>query len=495
MNNQNLNNTTSPLLSADCIRFGLVFIIFLMKICLGNDHQLFPTKNLFQHDKIRNSPRSSFYDISNNPAFFRNTYTQNHTLYSIRAGRNINNYSRQFDPKRKDNLFFRFNWIKQLNKNSTLAAEVKYNINYLSDVYRSLEKNYYNNYFSVTDTTTGNFNYQGPELWLLYNHSINNKLQIGLKLDYQIERGLKDTYTECETIYRNLATKIGIAYQYDQNTLLGLFYRYFNNYSRYEAVKEYEDAFIKTWFGYHINRPENPGGLINKHDYQLGNKIGLNLERKNIFAANFGIRFNISYGIQRNKIQVGPQHYLSNRGLWKREGYQFSSNLFYNSRYKLGFLYLIYNNFYDWASPHKYDVTLLDKNQEKIRLGGLFKSLLYPTFGFEFGFEFQAVTTYYEEYVANFRYYDIRNKNSLMIRFNYRFHNHIKFILGGAYSHSQPDFHWKENDIFKTTKIELGLEKSYVFGRIQINIRYTKQDPDNVGEIIETYGINCLYIK
>ena len=150
-------------------KISIFLVIFLLAIgtVRAYETEMFSEIDFFQDEYVRNIIEPNLYDISQNPALYRIGYQNNFTIYKITGNREINSYSRYFDPRQKNDLGLDLQWIKQLSRNSTLASGVKYQRSDRIKVTRSLEKNYYDHYFGLTDTTTGNIEYQGPKLWVL----------------------------------------------------------------------------------------------------------------------------------------------------------------------------------------------------------------------------------------------------------------------------------------------------------------------------------------
>ena len=477
---------------------GLIFLIIsiLISSALAYENELFPGVNFFEDQYIKGYRQPNIYDMSSNPAFFRTAYSENLTVYQLSAQRQLNLYSRYFDPQSKDDIGLDLEWIKQLSRNSTLAAGVKYYRSFHNEVNRSLEKNYYDHYFALTDTTMGDIEYQGPQLSVLYNHELADQFLLGLEINYGVERGLKDIYTECETILRNIDLKAGIGYKSaDEQTYTGISARYFNRQGKYEAVKEYEDAFVKTWFGYHLYFPENPRSTNRKDDDREGYRLGVQFERKNILNTGLGIRLSGDFGAQKNTTKVGRPTFTQPRGYWEREGYDLTGNIYYHKNGIHGQLFFNQCDYYDWASPKTYDVLVLENDQQVNRIGSLINVEVFQPLELDAGFEIRSINTDYTEYVADFQYNETRNENFLLLGAAYNLNTISSVNIRGSYSSLEPDFHWEGIDKINVMSLQAGYGRQFVFGKLDLNFIYQLSDLDNAEDNIEQFGISIMYRK
>ena len=113
----------------------------------------------------------NLYEISQNPALFRNCFRDDIYYYSISADEQQNGYQRTYDPATIDNYQFHFISHKILSDKTSLTSRVYYHRNTNWKVYRSLEKDFYGSYFAFTDTTTGTVKYDGPDLSVMYSYN------------------------------------------------------------------------------------------------------------------------------------------------------------------------------------------------------------------------------------------------------------------------------------------------------------------------------------
>ncbi|MEA3500109.1 MAG: hypothetical protein U9R41_03700 [Candidatus Marinimicrobia bacterium] len=473
------------------IKFKNVKIVKVFVIILISVTSLFSFENQFFSDDskydIFNS-QSSLYSITNNPALFKMSFNENIAKYTL-SGVNKNNlFHREYSPEKEQNINFEVITSKRLNDNSTIASIIKYNRDYKFNMKHSLEKDFYGHYFSYSDTTTGNTEYSGPKLQFLYNHSINNRVFLGIKGNYGVEQGLKDVYTQCKTIKRNLDVSFGIGLQsFDKSTVIGGYIRYLDRQAKYTAVKEFTDALVRTYFGYHIYKPENPRSHNHKTDYQKGINYSLQLFKK---INNLSIILNGNYGYTTNSIETGSSSRPVNVAYWQKEGGEYSGDIIYNinggkSSFQFGY---VYKQFDDWAKNPHYN-TIVIKNEEEIHE---FNSSLYliPNMLMKFSIngKLEMVNQNYNEYVNPFEY----NTEHVNWKVNSYFQIYLTELLScnitGGYGKFKPHFTWNI-DYFNEINIGTGIERYFRFGYIEITGMYKSYSPSDGGENINEYQI------
>ena len=463
----------------------------------GYENSLFPDIVIEEPFSSTIQTPMNLYRISFNPALFKNSYQEDFVYYRANSVDKINFFRRVYDPKRQRDYQLYFYTHKTLDKKSTLAAAVRYNRADQYDVYRSLEKSFYDNYFSYIDTTMGNVTYEGPQLWFLYNYSLTNNLLFGFQIDYGIERSLKDVYTKCETVIRNLDLKFGIAFESNNsNFVAGAFARYLNYQGQYNAVKELQDAFVRTYFGYHVFRDENPRSLNRKNDYKEGYEFGAQLARKNILVDGLGIQLSGSYGTRYTDITVGSTTLPNNRGYWVREGYRIFWDIFYQpvtSNFMFQLFYE-YKDFYDWARSGEYNVVTIENDEVMHRFGSVLYLPLMNKVGVSTGFEMENIRSDYHEYIVKFDYNrEHHNWNAFTdfkLAINQITNAHIKGMLGTV----EPWFYWN-TDKFDIIAFQYGFERLFVFGTLGLEFYYEVWGPENSDKNIETYGLSISYRK
>ncbi len=469
-----------------------IFIILLISIAFlySFENQIFSNDSKYD---LFNS-QVSIYSISNNPAFFKITFKKNIMKYTLTASNKNNLFHREYSPEKEQNINFEVVTSKRLNDNSSIASIIKYNHDSKFDMKHSLEKDFYNHYFSYSDTTIGDTEYNGPKLQFIYNHSINNRVFFGIKGNYGVEQGLKDVYTQCETIKRNFDVSFGAGLQSsNKSTVLGGYIRYSDRQGKYEAVKEYSDALVRTYFGYNVFRPENPRSSNHKTDNQKGMNYSLQFYKK---INNLKIILNGNYGYTTNNIETGSSSKPVNIAYWQREGGKYSGDIIYNfnnSKSSLRFGY-VYKQFNDFAKNPHFN-TIMIENEEKTHV---FNSSLFliPNMLTKFSIKgkIEMISQIYNEYVKPFEY----NSEHLNWHINSYFQlfltESLNWNITGGYGKFKPHFTW-EIDSFNEINIGTGVERYFRFGFVRVGGMYKKYTPDTGNNDINEYQINLSFRK
>jgi len=474
----------------------IFLLIGFVSSAIAYDVQLFRDIDFFADKYQKNYVDFNLFDFSGNPALVKLAYKENLNIYHFSGGKKINSYHRYFDNERTENRGLDLLWNRNLNESSLLVAGVKYYHSYQMNVERSLEKDFYNHYFSFSDTTNGDITYQGPKLFLSFNQNLTENLLWGLNINYGVERGLKDIFTECETIMRDMDVTLGLGYTTDdKNTIAGLSARYFNRQSQYNSVKYYVSALNRTWIGFHTYFPESPGTTVRKNDDREGYELSLQLEQKHLFDSNFGLRLAGNFGEHKNDIEAGYYSKTENRGYWQRLAIQYLGNLYYNSENFNAQIYYIYNFLDDWAKPKTYEVVAIDNQVTINRIGLIFDYNLTNRFSVLGGFELSTRDQIYTEHTTNFRNNDNPESSNFMMLGGKLNLNQVSSIsLRGNYGITEPDFHWADTEQFEVMGVKLGISRQFVFGRVDLDMNYSVISPDNSDKQNEQFGID-LYIQ
>lgn len=435
------------------------------------------------------------YNLVNNPAFLRLNNHEDLLTYQLFVGKQENSFRRTFDPERIESGGIEIFSYKALDDKSALASWIIYETSVYNNLYRSLEKDFYSNYFAYTDTTTGNVTYAGPRLKVVYNREILPHLLTGLMIDYNIERGLKDVYTKCEAIARNINIRGGLGYSGSRGTALGVSIRYFDRQGSYEAVKEITDAVVNTFMGYHLYYPERPRSTNEKKVYGQGVEIDAQLSRKGLLLPSLKLDLAGGYGTKERLINTGSSTNPVQRGYWVREGGFINSILTYNSPESDFMLALMagVTSYYDWASPQDYQVINIENNVKDVKYGvkaSVPVDAMILTVAYETGTEDVNYREYTADYVFDEQlshylvYTNIRLRLNQVLQMNYRF----------WVSEFEPWFYWNTG-LIQTRGIEFGFDRLFVFGKIGAALQLEFWKPEDEMGSINRLGIAINYEK
>ncbi len=176
------------------------------------------------------------FDFGGNPAWISVSQKNQRLEISPSVVSDWGTYHRYFDPDGHSFYTASFSGIKPLGESGTFKGTAIYSYFVRRGNNRALVYNPYSgSSYLFTDTTAGNFRYKGPTFEFLHGLKIYKNLYFGASVEYQIYDGLKDVYTYAQTLYRNVAGKIGFAYEVNENFVLGFYYRLFDSQERIES--------------------------------------------------------------------------------------------------------------------------------------------------------------------------------------------------------------------------------------------------------------------
>ena len=255
------------------------------------------------------------YDLGNNPAWLMKDELLSRLIVTPSASQEWGELHRRYDPSRTVMYGAGFDIVKSLDEKGTFRGYTYYGIEKRRDVYRSLKRSpYAGEGFFVTDTTTGNFTYNGPTVEFVYSYELVPAFFIGASARYQLLDGLKNMYSQTKSLYRDLQANVGLAYQPYEDLVVGLSFRPSDNQESMEAKSE--ELYEVELFNYRgeTYASRQRGSSIDHKVRNRGNELGLQLNHRPLESLELGMRG--TFGFQRTQI-------LINKGLEKEveEGY------------------------------------------------------------------------------------------------------------------------------------------------------------------------------
>jgi len=467
--------------------FSILIVLIHGSLSFGYEDYLYKNYSIKEMYRV--------YNLLNNPALMRSNNHEDLMKYNFYFGNQENGYRRTFDPEQIESAGVDIFFYKALDDKSALSSRIIYETSRLNNLYRSLEKDFYNSYFAYTDTTTGDVSYAGPILNVIYYREIMSGFSTGLEIDYGIERGLKDVYTKCETVSRNININWGLAYTGSKGTSLGASIRYFDRQGTYEAVKEITDAIVNTYMGFHMYYPEQPRSTNEKKILGKGVEIDAQFSKNNVFISALKIDLMGGYGSKENRIDAGSSSNPVRRGYWVREGGFVNSILSLGKNpQRLGIVMMAgTKQYHDWAAPQNYDVKNIENDISDVNYGIKMTIPLWAnnlTLGYEAGTE--AVN--YREYTADFVFNETLSRNRVFLDLDIRINQVTDMYCGVWVSNFEPWFYWNTR-LIQAQGIEMGLERLFVFGKLGASLQMEFWKPEDKTGVIERFGIAISYQK
>ena len=225
----------------------LFAIIFLFQIALAQNERVAALGNpsiAFKDFDLD----LNLYDFGNNYAWLIEDHTFD-VLY-IRPSFNFQSgdYRRYYDPEKSMMYLLSFDGTKIL-KDGAFRGYVIYEIENRKNVNRALSRYPYNGVpFRMTDTTTGDFLYNGPRVGFQYSFIPLKDFYVGFDLNYQIVDGLKNIYTRSKSLWRNIDGSVNLAYKFSDDFVVGGKLTLLDNKESIESKSE--DLFDAEIFNY-----------------------------------------------------------------------------------------------------------------------------------------------------------------------------------------------------------------------------------------------------
>ncbi len=438
-----------------------------------------------------------FFQMTSNPTAFLTGISEDRTYYRATSFYRNNGLVRTFDPGTQNFTDLIFDFSRNLDDRSFINGGIRYTQTNLFDIFSSLEQDYYNNYFSLTDSTLGSVKYDGPRLWFQYDRRLPFNFIWGLNLEYGVERGLKDHYTECETIIRNNTTGTGLGYlSRDGNLFIGVNGNYSNRQVSYEAVGQYYDAQVYSFSGFNVITTEYPRSTVEKFEYNNGYEYGAQLLYRNILNRGLELALASSTFGREADIELGSTSVHNAVGYWVREGMKNTFSLGYHTANKKVSLQLTgeFLAFDDWARAAEFDVLILENSEQSTRyqtycsLQGNVDWSVYLSAGFE------NHNIEYQEYIALFEYSETLSNNFYTIGINGKSGLLSTVHMSGTIGSKELDFHW-DADKLDYWSVNVGVEQQFTFGILGVEtiVRVAESDNEDYGAIQSTQ-LN-LYVK
>ena len=288
---------------------------------------------------------------------------------SLYGGQTFYDYHRLYEPNSVILFGGIFETFRRLNENTRLYAAIDFRNSYHRNQYRSIEKDFYASYIVFSDTTEGDFQFNGPLIDFLYSQDLTERLTMGLKINYGVEQGIKDVYTQARIRELNSDLTVSARYNVFSSLNIDAWFRRYRGRSTFEAVKEYQDALVWTWIGYSVFRPENPGSSIdterNKNGYNMGSGV---LYRS--VGSPLSMYIGLSQGVEQNDARKGSRSDTSQRGFWQRNGYEgFLWMKYGRPDYALTLFGLLCQN-NDWGKTGRYNAVFMEYD-ESLFQGGM----------------------------------------------------------------------------------------------------------------------------
>ena len=415
---------------------------------------------------------------------------ENREIISIFTRFSDMGYKRTYDPASTQLYLVDYSTSRRINEKSFFSAHISYDEYRQQDLFSSMEKDFYDDYFSMIDSTMGNAKYYGPKLGVLYNVQLAENLYFGIEGNYGIERSLKDTFPKTISIMRNSEYNLGLDYRKELFNI-GIHGRYYDDQTYYEAVKSYSDVQTKTYIGYNVYFNESSGSKIEKKRARNGLEYGGHFRLGNSQKISFSSSVS---GLSRvSRADLIRSSKTKERGLWQRQGINVLFDLAVRPLKALdAHLYGDYLHFVDWGESRISNTLVLENEESYAHLGGLITyrpTMLQKVY---LGGEIGKVTYDYKEYVFPFEEFKEGNEWKLYVGGNLYLTSKTKVKFNLDYEKEIPKFYW-DTQSFQNSSIAISLEQLFSFGYIEMQFENISKKPSNDNESISIMQFGLSY--
>jgi hypothetical protein len=165
----------------------------------------------------------NLYHLAQNQAWLKTNDSTNWSRYTFLNENESGSLHRFWDSQGLNYYSLSISGQKHIDESKIFYGDIRYNVDIRKKVNRALDKYPYDlDPFVLTDTTAGQFEYLGPRLSVAFNHQLFSDFYYGMSIDYAVNRGLKDIYTEPEVISRYIGASLDFVYRLSSTINLGL---------------------------------------------------------------------------------------------------------------------------------------------------------------------------------------------------------------------------------------------------------------------------------
>ncbi len=317
------------------------------------------------------------YGFGSNYAWLQESDSLTWGRYQLQSINEWGNLHRQWDAAGVHQNGFIFTGQKRLSDTQLFYGRIAYNRDFYDDVHQAIEANpYAHDPFVLTDTTTGDFSWYGPQVQAVFSQRIFADFFLGLSVNYGIQRGFKAQNSMPEIISRAISASVDLAYRLNSNMEIGVSFRPFD---RQDITKL-------------ASLPDGTAPLIRRY---RGETIYSEYLTKDDRTANYnGHEERLQFSLHTETLRLvafGGYHYLwhelfdgntqhNYNGFFQDESYFFKTALQnYWNRFAFGMRYGLQIS-KNWAKEPVADLRIYDARyfSQSIRVGVSYHTKQYP---------------------------------------------------------------------------------------------------------------------
>lgn len=468
-------------------KYGLILVFIL---------SVFVSFSFAQNNRIRSlggmtyglsDPDNSLnpYDWGKNPAWLMRDEQQPWLRVEPSFERQWGDYKRIYDYRDNNAYGLSFTGVKPLGENGTFLGYTTYSYDQRNSVYRTLKHDSYaGEAFFATDTTTGDFKYNGPIVGFSYSFELLPNLFAGASVGYEILDGLKSIYSRTKTIYRAVNGKAGLVYEFSNELTWGIDFALFDNQESLEMKNEdgiqQVEIFNSRGETYFISSRKD---VINQKVRKKGGVIGTQIYLTPL--RNLETALGVEYSVSNTRIFL-PNSYIKE--------YEEGLASFENYAFRLQSKYQIMNNFilgvklqhskdYSWSKNSARNLLLWEWNVKQTSAGVGASYYIKPLdllVGAEYNFD--LINADSSKYI-DVRFSDVSSENHLIrLGAEYKIMANTFIRAGYNYGTEQVDLVSGGRDvIIDFATLGLGFTISEL-ADMDLSLQYGKISPDHYSD-------------
>jgi len=217
--------------------FGIALSLLLLSLTFGGDFEVTPGGQLTAWQW--QSAQINLYEYARNSAWLQENDSTNWMIISTHSDNSWGDLRRFWDPYGEYRNALTFSGQKHISPTQTFYGAITYRYDYVSRMNQAIDiQPYALDPFVISDSTEGDFSFNGPTVHVVYGQQISSRLWWGMGLDYGIYRGLKKVYSMPEIIRRKIKLDVSLAYQLNSHFTFGLSVRPYDTRDNTKIVKQ-----------------------------------------------------------------------------------------------------------------------------------------------------------------------------------------------------------------------------------------------------------------
>jgi hypothetical protein len=218
--------------------FAVVLILISLKTVIAGERrtQAMGEMNVAVPDI---DSRINLYQSAGNMAWLKVNDSLNWMRYGAISENNWGEIRRYWDAERNSVNYFSFSGQKHISNSQVFFGEIRYAWDTRFNMNQAIERSpYAADPFVLSDSTSGNIDFYGPQVIVGFSHQLTDHLFWGASLKYAISNGLKKKFTSPEILSREIQASLDLAYRFNSHWTVGILIRPYQNLDYTKLVNQ-----------------------------------------------------------------------------------------------------------------------------------------------------------------------------------------------------------------------------------------------------------------